>query len=103
MLGIGVSIYEMVTGEVVNDSNENFPEFFKAMQNPALKQETLPDPWKSVGLDMINFLAFIFDPVPETRPNIFELFEHPFMHVDQSRLDESSNLSQSLIHQAQHV
>ncbi len=70
ILGIGCTVYEMVTGEIVNSSNQNFKQFLIEIRG---KDQTLyptGECWK-VSFEMINFLQYIFDQNQKDTPTVF--------------------------------
>jgi hypothetical protein len=83
ILGIGCTIYEMVTGEVINSSNKNFKRFLEEIRGADQTKYPLGDCWK-VSFELINLLQFIFDPDPSFRPTVFELFDAPFFMMSAS-------------------
>lgn len=77
ILGIGCIVYEMVTGEAINSSNQNFKLFLNEIRGVDQTVHPWGECWK-VSFEMINFLQFIFDPDEKYRPTVFELYECPF-------------------------
>ena len=89
ILGIGCTVYEMVTGEVINSSNKNFNRFLEEIRDADQTKYPSGDYWK-VSFELINFLQFIFDPDPTFRPTVYELFDAPFIMMSASELEAGS-------------
>jgi hypothetical protein len=83
ILGIGCTVYEMVTGEFINSSNQNFKRFLIEIRGEEQTLHPIGECWK-VSFEMINFLQFIFDPDAKYRPTVFELYEVPFFKLSDS-------------------
>ena len=83
ILGIGCTVYEIVTGEVINNSNQNFKLFLLEIRS---EDQTLCPSGKcwDVSFEMINFLQFIFDADEKYRATVVELYESPFFKLTDS-------------------
>jgi len=72
-----------VTGEIISQSNQNFKRFLEEIRGEDQTKYPQGERWK-VSFELINFLQFIFDPEPNYRPTVYELYDAPFFVVDTS-------------------
>jgi len=78
ILGVGCTVYEMVTGEIITSCNQNFLLFLKEIRGADQTQHPSGACW-DFSFELINLLQFIFDDTNEIyRPTAIELFNAPF-------------------------